>query len=118
MLSVAVLVGGMSGLRAADGESMAERAGDRQRVLAVVREESLDTLENRVLRAYCELAWHVAREYRERYAHLQKSRRVTQVEAFGRQCRRLAHELAARGVRRGLVQQLQALQYTYAICLL
>lgn len=84
------------------GESMAERAGDRQRVLAVVREESLDTLENRVLRAYCELAWHVAREYQERYAHLQKSRRVTLVDAFGRRCRRLAHTLAARGVRQAM----------------
>lgn len=84
------------------GESMAERAGDRQRVLAVVREESLDTLENRVLRAYCELAWHVTREYQERNAHLSKSRRVSQVEAFGRRCRRLAHELAARGVRQAM----------------
>jgi hypothetical protein len=81
------------------GETLAERAGDDQRVLAVAREENFDTLENRVLRAYGELAHLHAREYLDRNRTRSKSRRANLVEAFGRRCGRLARDLAARGVR-------------------
>jgi hypothetical protein len=81
------------------GETLAERAGEQQRVLAVAREENFDTLENRVLRAYCELASHVARDYLE----LNKAKRLTtrarKVDAFGRATRRLARQLSEHGVR-------------------
>lgn len=82
------------------GETLAERAGDDQRLLAVAREENFDTLENRVLRAYCELAGRHARDYLERNRTRRQTRRARLVEGYGRRCRRLARELAARGVRR------------------
>ncbi len=81
------------------GETLAERAGDRQRLLAVAREENFDTLENRVLRAYAELARHVARDYVERNANKRTTTRARKVAEFGKRCRRLAHDLADRGVR-------------------
>ncbi len=81
------------------GETLAERAGDDQRVLAVAREENFDTLENRVLRAYGALAHLHAREYLDRNKTRRMSRRANMVEAFGRRGGRLARDLAARGVR-------------------
>lgn len=82
------------------GESLAERAGEDQRLLAVAREENFDTLENRVLRAYCELAAGHARDYLDRNRTRRQTRRARLVEAFGKRCRRIARDLAARGVRR------------------
>jgi hypothetical protein len=81
------------------GETLAERAGNQQRVLAVAREENFDTLENRVLRAYCELATHVVRDYLEINRRKRHTRRARRVEEFGRSSRRLARQLAERGVR-------------------
>lgn len=81
------------------GDTLAERAGDDQRVLAVAREENFDTLENRVLRAYGALAHLHAREYFDRNRTRKQSRRAATVEAFGRRCGRLARDLVARGVR-------------------
>ena len=81
------------------GETLAERAGDRQRVLAVARQENFDTLENRVLRAYAELARHVAKDYLERNAKKSATTRARKVEEFGKRCRRISLTLAERGVR-------------------
>ena len=81
------------------GETLAERAGDDQRILAVVREENFDTLENRVLRAYGELASRHGRDYLARNKTRRMSRRAIMVEAFAKKSQRLARELAARGVR-------------------
>ena len=81
------------------GETFAERAGDKQRVLAVAREENFDTLENRVLRAYCELASHAARDYLEMNKTKLRTTRARKVDAFGRSSRRLALDLANQGVR-------------------
>jgi hypothetical protein len=80
------------------GETLAERAGDEQRVMAVAREENFDTLENRVLRAYCELAHRHAREYLERNRTRKQTRRARHVEGFRKRCARLARDLAARGI--------------------
>ena len=82
------------------GDTLVERAGDRQRLLAVAREESYDTLENRVLRAYGELAAAHAREYVTRNdGRKRKSARINRVQAFGRRCQRLARDLREKGVR-------------------
>lgn len=81
------------------GTSLAERAGDRQSILAVAREENFDTLENRVLRAYGELAAFVASDYLARNVGKRNSRRAELVESYGRRCRRLARDLAEKGVR-------------------
>jgi hypothetical protein len=82
------------------GETLAERAGDDQKVLAVAREENLDTLENRVLRVYGELADRHAREYLERNRTKRNTRRALLVEAYGKRCARLARALTDNGVRR------------------
>ncbi len=81
------------------GTSLAERAGDRQTILAVAREENFDTLENRVLRAYAELAAFVASNYLARHGAKRKSRRAELVSAYGVRCRKLSRDLAERGVR-------------------
>jgi len=68
--------------------------------MAVAREENFDTLENRVLRAYGDLADSHAREYLERNRTRRQTRRARLVEAFGKRCARMARDLASRGVRR------------------
>jgi hypothetical protein len=81
------------------GEELAEKAGDRQRLLAVAREENYDILENRVLRSYAELAARVGRDYLSRNRSRATSRRARDVERFVQRCRGLARDLAARSVR-------------------
>ncbi len=90
----------MSWLVRQPGETLAERAGDSQRVLAVTRQENFDTLENRVVRAYAELASHVARDYLDRNSRKRLSGRVLKVKEFGKRAKRLGRDLASRGVRR------------------
>ena len=80
------------------GETMAERAGDRQRINAIAREENFDTLENRVVRSYAQLAGSVAREYLEHYPRGAVSKRLIRVEKFGKRCRQLADDFKTRGV--------------------
>lgn len=82
------------------GQTLAERASDSQRVLAVAREENLDTLENRVMRSYAELAHRHARDYLERNRNRRLTLRARSVEAHGKRCARLARDLAERGVRK------------------
>jgi Domain of unknown function (DUF2357) len=81
------------------GETLAERAGDQQKILAVAREENFDTLENRVLRAYCELPSHAARDCLELNRTKLLTTRARKVDAFGRSSQRLARYLADHGVR-------------------
>ena len=81
------------------GETLAERAGDDQRILAVAREENYDTLENRVLRAYGELAARHGQDYLARNRTKRHSIRALQVERFAKTCLRMARDLAERGVR-------------------
>ena len=88
----------MTWLARQPGETMAERAGGRQRIRAVAREENLDTLENRVLLSYASLAVAVSRDYAGRHRAAAASRRVQLVRAFEKQCRQLALDLAHRGV--------------------
>lgn len=80
------------------GRSVAERAGADQRILATVRHENFDTLENRVLRAYLRLAGAVAREWLREHAKAQGSRRYQLVEGLRKLTRRLDTDLAALGV--------------------
>lgn len=80
------------------GETIAERAGDRQRIQAVAREESFNTLENRVVLSYARMAEAVAREYRERHGTAVRAPRVEHVRRFGGRCRMLERDLRARGV--------------------
>jgi hypothetical protein len=79
------------------GETIAERAGDRQRIQAIAREENFNTLENRVLLSYVHLAREVAHDYAQR--HLRSTTtRVQQVRTYDERCQRLEHDLVALGV--------------------
>ena len=80
------------------GETMAERAGGRQRIRAVAREENFNTLENRVLRSYALLVATLSREYLEKHKRAASSPRVAAVRQFGKRCRQLEADLAEREV--------------------
>ena len=80
------------------GRSMAERAGPGQRILATVRHENFDVLENRVLHAYGLLAADGAREWLREHPRAKNSRRFADVEAFRRACRAFTGMLADLGV--------------------
>ena len=69
------------------GNTLAERAGPSQRVQAVVRSESHDTGENRVVHAWCILADAAARDWLQHNQRAKASRRFGEVEKL----RRLTH---------------------------
>jgi hypothetical protein len=89
---------GMIWLVRQPGDTMAERAGSRQRVYAIAREENFNTLENRVLRSYAQLAAMIAREYVGKHPGAARSGRVVTVDKFGKRCRQLEADLTALGV--------------------
>lgn len=80
------------------GRRIAERAGASQRILATVRRENFDTLENRVLRAWLGLAEAVAREWLREHARAKESKRFRSVEALRKLCRRMNEDLDQLGV--------------------
>lgn len=80
------------------GRNIPERAGSSQRILATVRQENFDTLENRVLHAYARLAADVAREWVREHPRAKTSSRFAQVEEFRKSCRVIARTLTDLGV--------------------
>lgn len=80
------------------GHTIAERAGGDQRILATIRRENFDTLENRVLHAYVRLAADVAREWAQEHPGAAESRRFQAVDSFRKQCRAVARHLADLGI--------------------
>lgn len=80
------------------GHSVAERAGPRQRILATVRVEEFDTLENRVLHAYACLAANVSRGWMRENARARESARHLAVASLRRTCRAVSDALAGMGV--------------------
>lgn len=80
------------------GETLVERAGDDQRVLAVAREQNFNTLENRVVRSYAALALSHARAYLDRYASKHRTRRFEAVKRYAQRCRRVERLLHEAGV--------------------
>ena len=80
------------------GRNVLERAGTDQSVMAIVRNESFDTLENRVLHSYSELATNVAREWIQEHKLAVDSKRYRKVRDFQILCRRMANELSSLGI--------------------
>lgn len=80
------------------GRNVPERAGSSQRILATVRRENFDTLENRVLRSYAILATDVAREWLREHPQASSSKRYQQVDSFRKACRVVAIALEGLGV--------------------
>ena len=88
------------------GNSLVERAGGRQRILALDRYENRNTLENRVFRDLLDRTVAAAREYlvlnadRVRGQATRRTMRYSLVQQYQRECRRLSHELEEQGVMR------------------
>ena len=82
------------------GRTVYERAGPRQRIMAVQRYESVDTLENRVLMDYAMRAHREATQYTRTYEKLHESQRWRKVDSYGRRCRHTRLDLAALDVSR------------------
>jgi hypothetical protein len=82
------------------GETVVEKAGPSQRLLAPARVETLDTPENRLLRAHAARSGAVARDYERLNARADAgpSARLTAVRAHGRRCVGVARALAEAGV--------------------
>lgn len=80
------------------GRSIAERAGSAQRILATVRRENFDTLENRVLLSYAKLASEVAREWLREHPRAVASERYKAVDAFRKSTRSLLRFMRELGV--------------------
>lgn len=80
------------------GRNVPERAGSSQRILATVRRENFDTLENRVLHAYVVLAADIAREWMREHPRASASKRYGQVADFRKACRNIASTLRDLGV--------------------
>ena len=80
------------------GRTIAERAGAGQRILAVVRHEDFDTLENRVVHSYLHLARDVGREWLREHPSAQGSKRFQSVATFIKLCKILATQLGELGI--------------------
>lgn len=90
--------GSMQWLSRQPGQTTAQRAGATQRILAVVREENFDTLENRVCHAYVRLAQDVGREWLREHPRAIGSRRFELVQTHVRLCKSLAADLIDLGI--------------------
>ena len=92
--------GSMRWLSRQPGRTIAERAGSAQRILAVVRHEDFDTLENRVAHSYLHLAGDVGREWLREHPRAQSSKRYQLVASFVKLCKAIALELSDMGIGR------------------
>ena len=84
------------------GSHLAEKAGPKQRILAIKRTESLDTLENRVTRHCCELSYQASRRYLLKHKQIRpsQSKRVTDVSKLQRFARHAPSKNTFQGVGR------------------
>ena len=93
------------------GRSLAERAGPRQRILAVARRENRDTLENRVFRDLMVRSVAAAGDYLEAGRMRGHTEKQHLVRRYGRTCRSLEALLVEQGVSR----QIEAPQPNYVL---
>ena len=80
------------------GTSLEERAGSKQRILSVIREESFDTLENRVVRAYSVLAEQIARDWLRENERASHTYRYEAVKKFKVYCGSFSRRLIEKGI--------------------
>ncbi|CAO3356269.1 hypothetical protein [Azospirillum palustre] len=80
------------------GTSIEEKAGPRQAVLGIAREENLNTLENRVLKDLLRHSTMEANGYLRANKRYAASERYRLVAAYGGLCRRTWRELEAQGI--------------------
>ena len=80
------------------GRTLAQRAGSDQRILAIVRNENFNTLENRVLRAYLRLAEIEAIEWLAEHRRANETKRYKSVEKLKKVVKVFSSELIRLGV--------------------
>jgi hypothetical protein len=71
------------------GRTVLEKAGARQEILAITRRETVDTAENRVMRAFIQLCQHRARAYERENGRAREHPRVRTVVELRSNCERL-----------------------------
>jgi len=71
------------------GQTILEKAGARQEILAITRRESVDTAENRVIRDFIRLCQHRARAYERENGRAREHLKVRTVVDLRRNCERL-----------------------------
>lgn len=80
------------------GRDIYEQAGPRQRILAVVREQEPNTLENRVVRDFAARSATLAASYCKRHDRYRGTDRWTLVDRYRMECRRAEEALAEIGI--------------------
>lgn len=95
------------------GNNLAERAGPRQRVLAVIREESIETLENRVVRDFLERSASECRTWLRENSTFAGTDKHDSVHRYSSTVRRLRKSGPLADIRRsvGLVEPNYVLQH-------
>ena len=81
------------------GGSVAEKAGPRQRLRGIAREENLDTLENRVLKDFLRLSVEEGRIYLRANQRFGNTERIRLVNRYLTLCRGHYRELSDLGIR-------------------
>jgi hypothetical protein len=80
------------------GKTLAQRAGADQRIMAIIRKENFDTLENRVVHSYSILAERVARTWLDNHPKAKSTSRYKRVDKLRKTTRNFARELKKYGV--------------------
>ena len=80
------------------GRTLPEKAGPKQRILAIKRSESIDTLENKVAQHCCKLAQRAAKRYLNEHENIQKSNRKKLVTNLHKASKRLPTKPSFKGV--------------------
>ena len=86
------------------GDTLPERAGDRQRILALARHENRNTLENRVFLDLMVRSVAAARDYLAMNESRSATSRIQSIKRYKQECRNLSLELALQGVSRQIEQ--------------
>ena len=69
------------------GETLAEKAGHKQEIMSVVRQETFDTLENRILKDFLRRSIHAGSRYVRRFQdEYPNSKRILGVQKYVRTC--------------------------------
>jgi len=82
------------------GYTLAEKAGPKQRILAIKRRESIDVLENRVTLHCCKLLGVASTRYLVAHKEIEESRRKELVDSLYRCIKRMPLKASFRGVGR------------------
>lgn len=82
------------------GYTLAEKAGSKQRILAIKRRESIDVLENRVTLHCCKLLGGASARYLAAHNEIEESRRKTLVDSLYRFTKRMSLKSSFLGVSR------------------